>query len=174
MWAVTCAHFCFNWGYYTLLAWLPSYFELALGLNVEKSSYLTLIPYVAMVIMTPLVGPIADGWVRGGMPLTRVRKICQGIAFVGPSICMLACALLTPSGAATAKAALTGTCAASPALTACLVGLMSISFGLGAWSRAGLYCNHQVRGRAVAGWLVAVVCREPRRHAKAQAKMGDV
>ena len=21
VWAVTCAHFCFNWGYYTLLAW---------------------------------------------------------------------------------------------------------------------------------------------------------
>jgi hypothetical protein len=30
--------------YYTLLAWLPSYFELALGLNVQESSFLTLIP----------------------------------------------------------------------------------------------------------------------------------
>lgn len=37
VWAVTVAHFCFNWGYYTLLAWLPSYFELALGLEVDKS-----------------------------------------------------------------------------------------------------------------------------------------
>ena len=44
VWAVTVAHFCFNWGYYTLLAWLPSYFELALGLNVQESSFLTLIP----------------------------------------------------------------------------------------------------------------------------------
>lgn len=55
VWAVTVAHFCFNWGYYTLLAWLPSYFELALGLNVERSSFLTLIPYVAMTAMMPLV-----------------------------------------------------------------------------------------------------------------------
>jgi hypothetical protein len=31
VWAVIVAHFCFNWGYYTLLAWLPSYFEMALG-----------------------------------------------------------------------------------------------------------------------------------------------
>jgi hypothetical protein len=38
-----------------LLAWLPSYFELALGLNVERSSFLTLIPYVAMTAMMPLV-----------------------------------------------------------------------------------------------------------------------
>ena len=44
VWAITVAHFCFNWGYYVLLAWLPSYFELALGLNVQKSSFLTLIP----------------------------------------------------------------------------------------------------------------------------------
>jgi hypothetical protein len=44
VWAVTVAHFCFNWGYYTLLAWLPSYFEAALGLDVRESSFLTLIP----------------------------------------------------------------------------------------------------------------------------------
>ena len=31
VWAIIVAHFCFNWGYYTLLAWLPSYFEMALG-----------------------------------------------------------------------------------------------------------------------------------------------
>lgn len=49
VWALICAHFCFNWGYYTLLAWLPSYFDLAVGLPVDQSSYLTLIPYLSMV-----------------------------------------------------------------------------------------------------------------------------
>eukprot|EP00983_Pelagomonas_calceolata_P084922 1156455-Pelagomonas_calceolata.AAC.1 len=34
--------------------------------------------------------------VERGMPLTRVRKICQGIAFLGPAACMVGCALLTP------------------------------------------------------------------------------
>jgi hypothetical protein len=58
VWAVTVAHFCFNWGYYTLLAWLPSYFEMALGLNVQESSFLTLIPYVAMIAMTPVVSGV--------------------------------------------------------------------------------------------------------------------
>lgn len=65
-----------------------SYFELALGLNVEKSSLLTLIPYIAMTAMMPLVGPVADGWVKKGMKLTDVRKLCQ----VGlQSVCMHAC-----------------------------------------------------------------------------------
>ena len=57
VYALLAAHFCFNWGahvhhvyhgcccstdagragYYTLLAWLPSYFELALHLDVERA-----------------------------------------------------------------------------------------------------------------------------------------
>ncbi len=150
VWAVTIAHFCFNWGYYTLLAWLPSYFELALGLNVEKSSILTLIPYVAMTCMMPLVGPMADGMVERGISLTAVRKICQGIAFVGPAMCMVACAILTPSAAAvqggTAATGLGLVAATGPVPgvpVALLVALMSLAFALSAWSRAGLYCNHQ-------------------------------
>jgi ACS family sodium-dependent inorganic phosphate cotransporter len=132
---VTVAHFCFNWGYYTLLAWLPSYFEMALGLNVEKSSYLTLVPYVAMTCMIPLVGPVADGLVKRGWSLTNVRKLCQGLSFVGPAACMLACAALTPSAAQLAAGA-------SPP-TLLLVALLSVAFAMGAWSRGGLYCNHQ-------------------------------
>ncbi|KAL4421693.1 hypothetical protein ABPG77_010637 [Micractinium sp. CCAP 211/92] len=130
VWAIIVAHFCFNWGYYTLLAWLPSYFEMALGLNVEKSSLLTLIPYVSMTIMTPMVGPIADGLVRKGWAVTNVRKLSQGISFAGPAACMVALAFLTPA-----------TPGAGP--TTLIVGLMSLAFALGAWARAGLYCNHQ-------------------------------
>ena len=150
VWAVIVAHFCFNWGYYTLLAWLPSYFEMALGelairscqhvqlglrrcqwlegwqdctegvpqleqalpyawtghgaelpasetanlccpcsgpsllaslihlslrclaaagLNVEKSSLLTLIPYISMTVMTPFVGPIAGAFLAASQAL---------------------------------------------------------------------------------------------------------
>jgi ACS family sodium-dependent inorganic phosphate cotransporter len=130
VWAVIIAHFCYNWGYYTLLAWLPSYFDMALGLNVGKSSFLTLIPYIAMTIMTPFVGPVADGLVSRGWSVTTVRKMSQGIAFAGPALCMCALAVLTPT-----------TAGAGP--TTLIVGIMSVAFALGAWARAGLYCNHQ-------------------------------
>jgi len=162
VWAVTVAHFCFNWGYYTLLAWLPSYFELALGLNVDKSSLLTLIPYVAMTAMMPLVGPVADGMVERGMPLTTVRKLCQGIAFVGPAICMIACAILTPTSSAMSMASATpapllvGVQPVANVPTAALVSLMSLAFALSAWSRAGLYCNHQDLSPKYAGTLLGI------------------
>eukprot|EP00887_Chlorella_sp_A99_P002760 scaffold6.g2760.t1 len=130
VWAVIVAHFCYNWGYYTLLAWLPSYMDMALGLDVGKSSLLTLIPYIAMTLMTPLVGPVADGLVSKGWSITSVRKLSQGIAFAGPAACMLALAALTPA-----------TPGAGP--TALIVAILSLAFALGAWARAGLYCNHQ-------------------------------
>ena len=130
VWAVIVAHFCYNWGYYTLLAWLPSYFEMALGLNVEKSSLLTLIPYIAMTFMTPFVGPVADGLAAKGWSVTTVRKLSQGIAFAGPAVCMLAMSILTPATPGGGN-------------TILIVAIMSLAFALGAWARAGLYCNHQ-------------------------------
>jgi hypothetical protein len=78
------------------------------------------------------VGPVADGLVKRGWPLTRVRKLAQGLAFVVPAACMLACGVLTPTSTAVANVPL-------------LVTLLSVGFAFGAWSRAGLYCNHQVR-----------------------------
>lgn len=143
VWAVIVAHFCYNWGYYTLLAWLPSYFDMALGLNIEKSSLLTLIPYIAMTVMTPFVGPVADGLVSKGWSVTAVRKLSQGISFAGPAVCMLALAGLTPM-----------TPGEGPILL--IVGIMSLAFALGAWARAGLYCNHQDLSPKYAGALLGL------------------
>ena len=61
-----CATACPAPGYYTLLAWLPSYFDLA------------------MTAMTPFVGPIADGLVHKGWSVTNVRKLSQVRAFLWP------------------------------------------------------------------------------------------
>lgn len=60
------------------------------------------------------------------------------MAFAGPALCMVACATLTPPGASHVAGSL------APGVTAAIVALLSVSFALGAWARAGLYCNHQV------------------------------
>eukprot|EP00803_Ostreobium_quekettii_P003718 evm.model.scf_1083.5 EVM.evm.TU.scf_1083.5 scf_1083:48497-52568(-) len=146
VWAVTTAHFCFNWGYYTLLSWLPSYFELALNLDIQNSSFLTVIPYLSMTAMTPLVGPAADALVGKGWSVTHVRKLSQGIAFLGPALCMVTCGLLTSKGAAALPTFGVGA----------LVGLLSVAFALGAWSRAGLYCNHQDLSSRYASALLGI------------------
>ena len=70
--------------------------------------------------------------------VTHVCGVVQGVAFAGPALCMLACAALTPPGASHVAGSL------APGVTAAIVALLSVSFALGAWARAGLYCNHQV------------------------------
>eukprot|EP00963_Diacronema_lutheri_P002341 scaffold155_cov347-Pavlova_lutheri.AAC.20 len=130
--ATIAAHFCYNYGYFTLLAWLPSYFEDALGLDVRGAGWLTLIPYLAMCLMTPFVGPVADGLVARGHSITRVRKVAQCVAFLGPCLALgVICALTTTVGTA------------SNGVAGAVVTLLSCAFALGTWSRAGLYCNHQ-------------------------------
>ena len=69
---------------------------------------------------------------RGWHDLAELCGALQGIAFLGPALCMIACAVLTPDPAGITQS-----------LTASIVALLSTSFALGAWSRAGLYCNHQ-------------------------------
>ena len=67
----------------------------------------------------------------------------QGVAFAGPALCMVACSLLTPPGAAHV--------AGATQHTSLIVALFSAAFAMGAWARAGLYCNHQVRSGAFRG-----------------------
>jgi MFS transporter, ACS family, solute carrier family 17 (sodium-dependent inorganic phosphate cotransporter), other len=90
-----------------------------------------------MVIMTPFVGPAADGLISRGWSVTTVRKLCQGLSFLGPMVCMLLLGALTPAPGAAAAGQV------SSASTTLIVGILSVAFALSSWARAGLYCNHQ-------------------------------
>jgi ACS family sodium-dependent inorganic phosphate cotransporter len=127
VWAVVTAHFCHNWGYYTLLAWLPSYFESVLKLNLTGAARVSLVPYLAMAFMIPIVGSVADG-LQKRYSTTNTRKIAQGVAFLGPAACMLLCSFLSPLAISHKTL---------------LIVTLSLAFALSTFSRGGLYCNHQ-------------------------------
>lgn len=86
MWAITCSHFCENWGFYTLLTQLPSYmngnyknFTLkllwmlinndyaiytdVLKFDIGKGSLLSALPYLVMSIILQISGFFVD-WLR--------------------------------------------------------------------------------------------------------------
>jgi ACS family sodium-dependent inorganic phosphate cotransporter len=67
---------------------------------------------------------------------------------------MIAIALLTPHGAAGAAPifAIKG----GSAIAVTIIALMSAAFACGAWSRAGLYCNHQDLSPRYAGALLGI------------------
>lgn len=86
VWALIINHFCTNWGFYVMLAWLPSYFNQALGVSIREVGNYSVLPYVAMFITGNLGGWLSDRMIQNGWSVTAVRKIIQTIGLVGPAI----------------------------------------------------------------------------------------
>ena len=70
---IALAHFAYAWGNYTMLAWLPTYFSMALGVS-EKNLSVTAVPYVMMVVCTLCCGMVSDNLLKRGLGLLRVRR----------------------------------------------------------------------------------------------------
>ena len=121
--ALAYVHFCNNWGFYVLLAWLPSYFTQELEVNLTNASLFTLLPPLANIVVASFVGPLADSAIEKGYKVSVVRKSAQSIAFLGPASFMAAACV-----------------ADNPVAT---VGLLTVGLSLASFSYAGLYCNHQ-------------------------------
>jgi ACS family sodium-dependent inorganic phosphate cotransporter len=140
--ALAYAHFCNNWFHYTMLAWLPTYFTSALDADLGSAARTALLPPLAGIAASALAGPLADSLVAKGMPVSRVRKLAQGAAFLVPSACLLAASALAGGVSDAAADAAT---AADVDLWAARITVALITAGLGAssFSLAGLYCTHQ-------------------------------
>ena len=126
--ALAFVHFCNNWGFYVLLAWLPSYFTQELGATLTNASLFTLLPPLANIAVASIVGPLADGLLARGVKVETVRKGAQAVALCGPASFMALTAVLG------AEYDL------DPIAT---VGLLTVGLSLSSFSYAGLYCNHQ-------------------------------
>jgi ACS family sodium-dependent inorganic phosphate cotransporter len=90
VWALIINHFCTNWVFYMLLAWLPSYFRTTLGLGIASSGLYAAGPWLAMFAVGMLAGWSADWLVRRGADLTVVRKTFQTAGLIGAALFMLA------------------------------------------------------------------------------------
>jgi ACS family sodium-dependent inorganic phosphate cotransporter len=82
--AITGAHFCFNWGYYTMFTDLPSYMKHTLKFDLEFSGFMSAIPYITVGLLMVVTGYMAD-WlkIKKYMTLHQVRKhfTCQSFIF---------------------------------------------------------------------------------------------
>jgi ACS family sodium-dependent inorganic phosphate cotransporter len=83
VWVLAYAHFATNWVVFLSLAWLPTYFSRAFGLDIRAVGLLAVLPYLVSVLATPFFGRLADQALRKGMDRTRLRRRMQVLALGG-------------------------------------------------------------------------------------------
>eukprot|EP00475_Leptophrys_vorax_P022638 TRINITY_DN30854_c0_g1_i1.p1 TRINITY_DN30854_c0_g1~~TRINITY_DN30854_c0_g1_i1.p1 ORF type:complete len:452 (-),score=84.39 TRINITY_DN30854_c0_g1_i1:404-1759(-) len=99
--AIYVSHFCFNYGWYVLLSWLPSYFSQVLGLDLSKNSVLASIPYLCGFFMSLVGGKVSDLLIRNKLTsVGTTRKIMNTLSLTVPAIGLLIFPNLQGHGAA--------------------------------------------------------------------------
>ncbi|GFR93810.1 vesicular glutamate transporter [Elysia marginata] len=84
------AHFCYNWGFYTLLTCLPKYMKSILKFNMKENGLLSALPYLVLWIMQNACGILADFIRRNGYLSTKVtRKVFNSAGLALPGIFLI-------------------------------------------------------------------------------------
>ncbi len=96
VWSIIINHFCANWGFYVLLAWLPSYFVSELGLSLRSSGLASAAPWLSMFVMSNVAAWIADSMIKRGFSVTYVRKQQQTIGLLGAAVFLLLVSRVEP------------------------------------------------------------------------------
>lgn len=136
VWTIIVAHFCSTWGYFVLVAWLPTYFSQRFGQDISASALYSAAPWAAMFVAANAGGAVADWLLRRGVDTTTVRKIMQGVGFLGPAMFLAAVASVDRVSVA--------------------VPLVAMAVACSSWSQSGLYSNHQDIGPNIAGTLLGI------------------
>lgn len=58
---------------------MPTYYNQVLGLDLMKSGFYSVLPWITMAIAANIGGWVADAMVARGVTVTRVRKIMQSV-----------------------------------------------------------------------------------------------
>jgi len=94
--AIAMATFCNNWSLYTFLSYLPKYVnaplnEGGMGVDLGSSTFVIaiLIPCVVSIISLILGGYLADGLIKRGFAVIKVRKVVNSIGFFGSAFFLL-------------------------------------------------------------------------------------
>ncbi|XP_060801007.1 vesicular glutamate transporter 1 isoform X2 [Amyelois transitella] len=123
VWAIVMAHFSENWGFYTLLTFLPTFMRDVFKFEISQTGFLSAVPYLAMALVLQGAGHAADLLMRRRiLTRTNVRKLFNCTAFLAQTIFMVAAAYSTT-------------------VVGCLV-FLTIAVGLGGFAWSGFSVNH--------------------------------
>ncbi|XP_031552976.1 sialin-like isoform X2 [Actinia tenebrosa] len=92
------AFFCANWGYYTFLTSLPTYFKDILGFKILEDGILSSIPYLCCTIVEIIASVLADWLISTGSKIADVRKVFNTGAFLVPTCLLISVSYIGSDG----------------------------------------------------------------------------
>ena len=100
LYGIIAAHTMFNYGFYVMLSWLPSYY-VHLGTDLKSGGFLSIsLPYIAGAIGGPLAGWICNRLIERGWRIRSVRILMNTVGSVGASLSMFIIAFAPPASTA--------------------------------------------------------------------------
>lgn len=75
VWGISIAAFFYSYFWYFCMTWLPSYLVMERRLSFLEMGIYTALPYIAMAVVAPSAGRLADRWIARTHRVVLVRKI---------------------------------------------------------------------------------------------------
>lgn len=91
-WGAALGHFCSNYPFYLMIVWLPFFLVSERHLSMREMALEGALFYLMYAIASPILGWIADSWVRAGASPNFVRKLWMGIGHAAIAAGLLGCA----------------------------------------------------------------------------------
>ncbi len=82
LWGVLIGFFCFDYFWYFLITWLPSYFVNVRHVTILEAGIRASIPFLVFGVCQPLGGWVADRLIHRGWEPARTRKLIISFAFL--------------------------------------------------------------------------------------------
>ena len=93
-WGAALGQFCSNYPFYLMIVWLPFFLVSERHLSMREMAREGALFYLVFAIASPILGWIADSWVRAGASPNFVRKLWMGIGHVTIAAGLLGCPAL--------------------------------------------------------------------------------
>uniref|UniRef100_A0AC35U4F7 MFS domain-containing protein n=1 Tax=Rhabditophanes sp. KR3021 TaxID=114890 RepID=A0AC35U4F7_9BILA len=137
VWAIITAHFCENWGFYTMLTYLPNILKDITHFELETVGTVSAIPYWVMGFTLIFAGVYSDRLIeRHNWSVERVRRTFCCFGFVGQAAALIAASFTSSS-------------------TPLIIALI-LSIGLGGFPWSSFSVNHLDIAPQYAGQLMGI------------------
>ncbi|VEU37428.1 unnamed protein product [Pseudo-nitzschia multistriata] len=88
LWVIYAAHFAFNYSWYVLLGWLPTYIHDHLGLDLSQHPLAAALPYICGYVGLLVWGRVSDRLLARGIRIVHVRRGMNSIGSFVPALCL--------------------------------------------------------------------------------------